>query len=235
MSFTVKEIINEAYDRTGVFPNPTDALPGEFFDRGLKALKGLVNYYNIRNYITCTQRMATLKVPADGIVHLEKTDEDVTPKVYDVTNINKVYWQNTEGGNIELKYVSFMEFPGYSQGNYIYSWNQVGAYSYDVILQKWMVGKTVDICYNVPFECEVDTVYYLPPEYCELFTLGLCLKLLTIFPREDTKMYEQMGAELQTLTGAIEAKQSSAKILEWNRHDSYDRQAAFRSGSFLGV
>lgn len=235
MSFTTKDVINEAMDRCGIWPNPSDSLPGEYFDQGLKVLKGLIHTFNIRNYITCTQRSVLVDVPADCVIHMTKSEPGPKPFIDDVTNVTKVYWQNSEGVNTELKYVSFMEFPGYMPGNYIHTWNQVGEYSYDVILQSWMRGKKVLIMYNVPFECERDTVYYLPPEYNELFILGLCVKLLAIYPREDKQMLENMGQELGSIIGSIEAKQTSAKILEYNRHDFASRQAAFGSGSFLGV
>lgn len=235
MAFSAKDIINEAFDRTGIWPSPSDALPGEMFDQGLKVLKGLIHFYNIKNYITCTQRMVEVEIPQDSVVHMSKTEEGVTPVIDNVTNINKVYWKNSDENNTELGYTSFMTFPKYASGNNIYTWNQVGEYDYDVIFQKWMAGKTVIICYNVPFECERNTKYYLPPEYSELFILGLCVKLLDIYPREDTKMLEGMSGELQALAGAIEAKQADAKILEWNQYDYKSKQAAFESGSFLGV
>lgn len=235
MSFTVKDIINEAFDRSGIYPNPTDALPGEYFSMGLKALQGLVSHYNTRNYIMSTQRMVELKIPASGCIKLGKTEEGVEPAIEDVAAISTVYWKQSETVNKRLNFVSFMNFPGYMPGNYIYSWNQTGEYQFDLIFQKWMAGKDVTVVYNVPFECQKNTVYYLPLEYKELFVLGLILKLLAIYPREDKTMYEQILEELKSVTGAIEAKQADSKVMEWNTHDYVSKQAAFESGSFLGV
>lgn len=235
MSFTVKEIINDAYDRSGVFPCPSDSLPGEMFAMGYKLLQGLIQTYNIRSYITSTQRMTELKVPADGVLHLARTEEGVEPAIEDVAAVCKLYLVNSEGANTEFKFTSFMNFPKYSQGSHVYTWNQAEEYAYDVYVQKWLAGRKVLVGYVVPFACEVDTKYFLPPEYKELFTLGLCIKLLGVYPREDKTMLESMGGELQNLTGAIEAKQADAKLIEWNTHDFVSRQAAFESGSFLGV
>lgn len=235
MSFSAKDVINEAFDRTGIWPNPADSLPGEMFDTGLKVLQGLINTYNIRNYITCSQRSVELVVPADGIIHLGKSEEGVTPVIDNVTNINNVFVKSTTGECDDLKYVSFMEYPRYSHLSYVYTHNQVGEYAYDLMFNKWMIGKTCIITYNAPFECQRDTMWYLPPEYHELFVLGLCVKLLAIFPREDKGMLEAMGSELSNITGAIEAKQSSAKILTWNRYSKPSMMERFNSGSFLGV
>lgn len=232
MSFTVKDIINDAYDRTGIFPNPSDALPGEMFELGLKLLRGLVHFYNIKNYITCTQRMVTVKVPSDCTVKMAKTDEGVTPKIENVAGVSMVYLKQG-GSNMELKYTAFMNFPKYSSTSPVYTWNDAGEYAFDVMFQPWLKGREVIIMYNVPFDCDKNTVYYLSPEYKELFTLGLCLKLLSANPREDNKMYEQMADELKALTNAIEAKQSDAKIIEWNVHSYIGRRAAFESGEFL--
>lgn len=235
MSFSVKDIINDAFDRTGIYPNPTETLPGEYFSMGLKLLRGLVSFYNTRNFIIPTQRMVEVTVPGSGHIRMAKTEEGVEPVIEPCASIQKVYIGLADDTNRELNFKSLQTWPSCYNGQAVYSWNQTGDGEFDLMLQRWCAGRKATVVYNVPIECDVDTEYFLPPEYCELFTLGLCLKLLGAYPRESDQMFTKMSDELKALTDAIVAKQADAKTLEWNRHDFVDPTDAFRSGSFLGV
>lgn len=228
--FKAQDIVHDAFDRTGIYPNPTDSLPGDQFNIGLKLLKGLCDGYNIRNMILSLQRKATLRIPSTGVIVARK---DGTVFIDDVASIQKVLLKVSDEEAGELDFVPYQDFDCYPGGSWIYTQHQTGADEFELEFKRGLSGRTAIIHYNAKFPCEVDTEYYLPDEYRELFTLGLGCKLLTAFPRQDEKMKNYFEAELQELTNSITAKQGESKMLLYNRYGRRSLSARGDAGNFL--
>lgn len=228
MAFTVKSIINNAYDNSGIFPNSTSTLPGEMTEFGLKVLQGIVNTYNTQGVILPTQRRAEFKV--DGqIMNIP------SPYTFndEIAGITKVYLKNGDI-NTELDFIPFAAFDG-TQSAYTYSYNQVIANNMSVFFKKPLIGREVIMHYVAPIECELNTEYYLPAEYEELFTLSLIVKLLTRYPRENPEVANNFEKELASVRNAIVAKQTENKLVTYNRYDYDSLWQLGNSGKFLGV
>ena len=53
--FTVKNIISQSFDRTGIYPNLGNPLPGEMAKMGLDLLRGIISSMNTRNLLLWSQ------------------------------------------------------------------------------------------------------------------------------------------------------------------------------------
>lgn len=102
--FTAKDIIIEAYDRTGIFPNATDGLPGEFVTMGLNLLKGLVSQYNIRNYLTFTQQKVNIIASAESTIGTDDATRSIVNDVSapNICTIQNTFWRMGNGTGSEV-------------------------------------------------------------------------------------------------------------------------------------
>lgn len=228
--FKAEDIVYDAFDRTGIYPNPRDSLPGDQFNIGLKLLKGLCDGYNIRNMILSLQRKATVQVPLNGIIVAKK---DGTDFIDDIASIQKVLIRVSDEEAGELDFVPFQDFDTYPGGSWVYTYHQTGPAEFELEFKRGLAGRTAIVHYNASFPCEVDTEYYLPDEYRELFTLGLGCKLFTVFPRQDEKMEKRFDSERLSLEQSISAKQGESKMLMYNRYGRPSIAARGDSGAFL--
>lgn len=228
MAFTVKQIINNAYDRSGIFPNSTSTLPGEMTESALKLLQGIIQTYNIQGVLLPTQRRKEIKITSTSMKIPNEQFED------SVAGITKVYVTNGDEHNTELDFIPFATFDG-CPSSYIYTYNQLTSNEFDIYFKKFIVGKKVIIYYVTPIECELNTEYYLPSEYEELFTLSLVVKLFNMYPRENTAIADEFKNELASVRNAIVAKQTENKLIMYNRYDYDSLWSLGNSGKYLGV
>lgn len=239
--FTASDIINDAFDRTGIYPNPSGALPGGYTAMGVKLLRGLIENYNVKNMILSTQRKAVLTADASGIIDARKsTEEHPTAFNDDVASIQKVLVKISDEQAGELEFVPFKDFDLYPGGAWVYTYRQDGSNAYEIQMKSGFGGRSVIVHYNVPFVLDGDTTaemvqteFYLPDEYRELFILGLGVKLFKVYPRADEKMENGWKEELRTLTNDITAKQGEAKLVQYNRYGCRSLSAIGDSGTFL--
>ena len=235
MSFTVSEIIRDAFDRTGIYPNVgRSSLPQDMADMGLKLLKGLVSGYNIRNMITSSQSKTEATVPEGGVISVTGHGGGWAT----IASIQKVLVKLTEDQAGELEFVPFQDFDLHPNGAWVYTYRQnmtvtSDANDWEISLKPSFAGKKVIVHYNRPFPCESDTEYSIPDEYRELFTLGLGVKLLTAYPRQDEKMRNYFVEELNAITNSITAKQGEAKMILYNRYGRPSLAARGDAGDFL--
>lgn len=230
MSFAVSEIIRDAFDRTGIYPNVgSSSLPQDMSDMGLKLLKGLVSGYNVRNMIMSSQSRAEVSVPADGVIQTAGENSGFQS----IASVQKVMVKVSLDQAGELEFVPFQDFDLHPDGAWVYTYSQNGPDDWDIYLKPGFAGKKVIVHYNRPFPCESDTEYSIPDEYRELFTLGLGVKLLTTYPRQDEKMRNYFVEELNAITNSITAKQGEAKMLLYNRYGRPSLAARGDAGTFL--
>lgn len=233
MAFTVKSIINNAYDRSGVFPNSTSTLPGEMCEGALEVLKGIINTYNIQGILLPTQTREEFEITKPKIIISKRPDAQAQVNE-DIAAISKLYVKENEESAYELDYIPFKDFDAFPN-SYNYSYNQTRANEFELYFKKNMVGRTAILHFMRPIECELNTEYYLPFEYEELFTLSLVVKLLTMYPRENDKQQENFKEELASVRNAIVSKQAENKLQMYNRHAYNSMWELGNSGRYLGV
>lgn len=231
MSFTVKQIINNAYDRSGIFPNSTSTLPGEMTESALKILQGIIQTYNIQGILLPTQRRVEFTIKSQRMTLPDVSQEGLKEPV---ANIQKVYIKENGDSALELDFVPFVSFDAYPN-SYTYTFNQTRANEFDLYFKKNLVGRDGILLMVAPIECELNTEYYLPFEYEEFFTLSLVVKLLTIYPRENDGMQNRFIEELASCRNAIVTKQAENKLITYNRHSFNSLWDLGNSGAFLGV
>src|SRR5690554_3166774 len=84
--FTVKNIINKAYDRTGIHPNLGNPLPAELFKTGLDILKAIVSNFNTRDLLLFAQNRLTV-TPNSKVIKIDYDDPDIGVKIASIANI----------------------------------------------------------------------------------------------------------------------------------------------------
>ena len=239
MSISVKEIIEDAFDRTGIWPNPTDELPGEYFTLGLKILKGIVGNYNIKNYLIFSQKKILVNLTSNNTIvddfgNLVYTinDENTQDKdILDIANISSVGLQIRTGNNVELEFIPYEIFENYS-GRYCYTYRQVDAQKWELYFRPEMLGTKLCVVYNEQLKCEKNSEWMAPTEYKELFVLSLCSKLLTVYPRTSDSMKTNIDVELASLIAQIESRQYNNKLQMYNRRANYDVHTQFMTGNW---
>lgn len=236
--FTVKDIITDAYDRTGIFPNATDELPGEYAALGLKLLQAIISQYNIKNYLIFAQQKLTLDL-STAIDEEDNSISRVLDKRYmdvDIASINSVLLRRDGNSkSILMEHIPFEIFENYGNEMGIYTYKQLNDTDWKIYFKNCVKGRKVSIIYNEKLDCKMTTVYYAPEEYKELFILALSSKLLTSYPRTSDNMKNSIDSELTGMINQIEAKQYNNKLQMYNNNFRYssDAYSQFISGSWM--
>lgn len=106
MSFSVSDIINDAFDRSGIYPNASmSGVPEDMASMGLKLLRGLIDGYNVRNMIMFSQSKTVTTVPENGVI--EVSSQDVSSGFGTIASIQKVMVKLTEDQASELDFVPY--------------------------------------------------------------------------------------------------------------------------------
>lgn len=238
--FTAKDIIIEAYDRTGIFPNATDGLPGEFVTMGLNLLKGLVSQYNIRNYLTFTQQKVNIIASAESTIGTDDATRSIINDVSapNICTIQNTFWRmgNETGSEVytEMKFIPFIEFERYSVGMPVYAWRQINDLQFAISFKSAYWNKPMVVHYNEKVVVTLNSEYAISDEYKELWVLGLSDKLLTYYPRKDDAMKQYVTAELAAAISNITVKNAANRLIMANKFDRMNNTSEyFNSGSWL--
>jgi len=237
--FTAKDIVIDSYDRTGIFPNASNGLPGDFFTMGLSLLKGLVSQYNIRNYLTFTQQKVNFVAAVDMTLGTNDSARSILNDVSapNCSTIQKAYLKNSLSGDCiyEMTFVSFQDFLAFSGRSGVFSWRQINDLQFALNFPTSCVGEQMEVYYNEKVIVSENSEYAIGDEYRELWTLGLSDKLLTYYPRKDDAMKQYIASELAAAISNITAKNAANRIIlsntfGFNRGSSL---ADFNSGSWM--
>jgi hypothetical protein len=237
--FTAKDIIIDAYDRTGIFPNATDGLPGEFVTMGKNLLRGLLSQYNIRNYLTFTQQSVNAIADTEITIGTNDITRGIinTVEAPNCSTIQKVYWNlgNTVNSETysEMKFIPFIDFERYSSGDQIYTWRQINDLQFKLNFTSTFTNKPMLIHYNEKIVVELNSSYALSDDYRELWTLGLSDQLLTYYPRKDDNMKNYVTTALASAISNITAKNAANRLIMANTFSKGSSFAYANSGSFL--
>jgi len=221
--FTVKNIINKAYDRTGIHPNLGNPLPAELFKTGLDILKAIVSNFNTRDLLLFAQNRLTV-TPNSKVIKIDYDDPDIGVKIASIANIIETCTKT------QLRFTSFNLFDNFYEQEKVYTTRQINDKVWEIEIKQSSVNKELSIIYNEKLECEMNTEYYAPDEYEELFILALSSKLLTAFARLDGTMKASIDTELDRAVKNIQSKQYNAKLIMNNRYDNNSVFSTFLNG-----
>lgn len=221
--FTVKNIINKAFDRTGIHPNLGNPLPAELFKTGLDILKGIVSNLNTRDLLLFAQNRLTV-TPNSKVIKIDYDDPDIGVKIASIANIIETKTKT------QLRFMPFNLFDNFYEQEKVYTTRQINDKVWEIEIKQSSVNKELSIIYNEKLECEMNTEYYAPDEYEELFILALSSKLLTVFARLDGTMKESIDTELDRVVKNIQSKQYNAKLIMNNKYDNNSVFSTFLNG-----
>jgi hypothetical protein len=236
--FTVRDVINDAYNRTGIWPNSTDALPGEYTNQGELLLKGVVTELNLNNYLAFTRKNVTFTITKPEMIigqdYIVDGDVIIATDVSmpNFQKINRVYIEkDTE--KYELDFISFEEFDGYPNTEDFYSWLEVDDIQGKILFKDMNVNNQATVYYNEAFEITIDSELRIPNIYRQLWTLGLMVEIMKDYPRTDTTQLSVYQASYKTLMTNLEADQVANKVMTRMKRCYISPMSAFQTGSYL--
>lgn len=221
--FSVKSIITRAYDFSGVHVNLGSPLPAELFSTGLSALQGIIASLNTRDLLLWTQNRLRV-TPNSKIITIDADDPDIGVRIASISSVIELKQK------VPLRFVPLSLTDNFSESDKVYTARQTSDKVWELEVKQSSVNKELSIVYNEKIECEMNTEYYAPEEYSELLILALTSKLLTIFPRLDGSMKENVDAQLQRMILNIQSKQYNAKLLMSNKYDNNSVFSTFMNG-----
>lgn len=238
--FTIRDVIADAYARCGIWPNSTDALPGEYVNQGELLLKGIISELNLSNYLAFTRKTIKFDITKESMIIGEDYLVDgeviiatdvVMPKF---TKINKVYNRSTGSNDypVEMSFVSDEEFEGYPNTADYYSWLQVDDIQGKILFKPTAIGNAISVHYNEAFDINLDSEVRLPDIYRQLWTLGLVVEIMKDWPKTDNTQLTVYQSSYTTLKNSLTAKMAENKV-RTNLKRYSDTFSEFMSGSYL--
>jgi len=235
--FTIRDIISDAYNRTGIWPNSTDSLPGEYAVQGELLLQGIISSLNINNYLAFTRKSVTFNVTkAEMIIGENYIVDDniiIATDIYmpNFEKINSVYLNENNQG-YDVSFVSFEEFNGYPNSQEFYSWLAVDDIQGKILFKDEMIGNSVTVFYNEGFEVNLDSEMRVPNVYRQLWTLALMVEIMKDYPKMDNTQLTGYMTSYQSLLSSLTAVNAANKV-KTNMMKSLSRHQLFESGGFL--
>lgn len=234
--FTTRDVIKDAFNRSGIWTNATSPLPAQYSARGLDRLRGIIAYFNKQNFLTFSQKKVNASVAETLTIGVDDADRSVTNDIATASmpnSIQKVYYiaSGTSNALSEINFVPFTEFELYSAGSPVYTYRQLSDLQFEMNFKSGYVGRPIVIHYNEGISVELDKSWALPDEMRELWTVGLEAKLLDDYPRlnGDTKK-NSVALELQNMISAIAGSNGAARLDEFNHYGEPYSYARFLSG-----
>ena len=220
---SVKSIITRAFDFSGIHINIGNPLPAELFSTGLSALQGIIASLNTRDLLLWTQNRLRVS-PNSKIITIDADAPDIGVRIASISSVIELKQK------VPLRFVPLSLIDNFSESDKVYTARQTSDKVWELEVKQSSVNKELSIVYNEKIECEMNTEYYAPEEYSELLILALTSKLLTIFPRLDGSMKENVDAQLQRMISNIQSKQYNAKLIMNNRYDNNSVFSTFLNG-----
>jgi len=220
---SVKSIITRAFDFSGIHTNTANPLPSELFSTGLSALQGIIASLNTRDLLLWTQNRLRV-TPNSKIITIDADDPDIGVRIASISSVIELKQK------VPLRFVPLSLIDNFSESDKVYTARQTSDKVWELEVKQSSVNKELSIVYNEKIECEMNTEYYAPEEYSELLILALTSKLLTIFPRLDGSMKENVDAQLQRMILNIQSKQSNTKLIMNNKYDNNSVFSTFLNG-----
>ncbi len=237
--FTTRDVIKDAFNRSGIWTNATSPLPAQYTARGLDRLRGTIAYFNKENYLTFSQKKvnATAKeILTIGVDDSERGISNDIPVANMPNSIQRIYHilAGTTNAIREFHFVPYKEFEVYSAGSAVYTFRELNDLQFELSFKSGYAGSPIVIHYNEGIEIDLDKEWALPDHMRELWTVALELKLLDDYPRlnGDTKK-NSVGVELANLVSAISGSNAAARLEEFNHYGRRGDYESFLSGEGL--
>ena len=235
--FTTKDVIKDALNRTGIWPNSTSPIPDNFVNAGLRRLCGIVADFNNRNFLTFAQRKVTFQAAETLTIGVDDENRGLAndiPVNGKIAAFSTCYWMvaaNTASSvNQKLESVPYSDFEMYSVGSPVYSFRPLNDLQYELNFKQQYFGKNIVLHYNEAVDVELNSSWALPDDMRELWTAALAYALLADYPRPDDSLKVSLKEDLDKIISSVGGKNASARINLFNIYSNGSSYERFISG-----
>lgn len=223
-----RDIITEGAYRANVVPRKRD-LPADIFTTGSNLLKGILQDYSNRKYITAYRNEVDFSPVSESFLVGE--GPDVTVEAVKLQVPEKVLYKLSENDWVPLTFVALERFYDAGNGPFVVSWQPTGTNQYKLYFKPIFLSgnRTCKMIYTLEMNYEDDDTISLPVPYIELLTRALAYAYSVQYPRTDTSKQMSLKANLDELEKLLMASNSSNRIIT---RDSGYRNSLL--GNFLG-
>ena len=231
--FTTRDVIKDAFNRSGIWTNATSPLPAQYTARGLDRLRGTIAYFNKENYLTFSQKKVNATAKEIVTIGVDDAGRGISNMPNSIQRIYNIL-EGTTNAIREFHFVPYKEFEVYSAGSAVYTFRELNDLQFELSFKSGYVGRTIVIHYNEGIEVGLDKDWALPDHMRELWTVALELKLLDDYPRlnGDTKK-TSVSVELANLVSAISGSNAAARLEEFNHYGRRGDYESFLAGEGL--
>lgn len=239
MASTVRDIIIEALNRTGVCSRRQSA-PANIVEDAYNLLKGITAQYGNDNVLSFAMGEADVENPPERVSI--SPDVRATIQNGNVAKINGIFYRFSREPQVawnELKFVGIGDFYNSLYSGGVWTCKADTDTAWTIYLRSEFVAMhpTIKVMWNERFDYDLNSTLYIPPQYVELFTVALCCQLATTYPRVSDTQLANFKAERERLENNIHAPNRAVKyISNANGNVSgYLGMGEMLSGSFLGL
>ena len=229
---TYRDIITEACNRSNVVPRKRD-IPADIFTTASKLLKGILQDYSNRKYITAYRDEVDFTPVQESFLVGEGPDVIVEAPKLQVPE--QVLYKLNENQWIPLNFVSYEQFYQAPNTTYTVSWQPTGANQYKIYLKPVFLtsARICKLIYTKEMEYNDNDTVNLPTPYVELLTRALAYALAVQYPRIDQTIRVELKSELASLEQMLIAANSSNRIITRDSAGEGSLLSNFLGGSFI--
>lgn len=229
---TYRDTITEACNRSNVVPRKRD-IPADIFTTASKLLKGILQDYSNRKYITAYRDEVDFAPVLESFLVGEGPDVIVEAPKLQVPE--QVLYKLNENQWIPLNFVSYEQFYQAPNSTYSVSWQPTGANQYKIYLKPVFLtsARICKLIYTKEMEYNDNDTVNLPMPYVELLTRALAYSLAVQYPRTDPTHRQELKSELDSLEKMLVAANSSNRIITRDSAGEGSLLSNFLGGSFI--
>ena len=236
MATTVRDIIVEALSRTNIVSRRQSA-PANIVEDAFRLLKGITAAYGNDNMLTFKMGEADV-MPTGNITIGMNGDIHNT----NITRINGLFYRFADQGNVswtELKYVGLPDFYSDLYKDNIWACKPESDTDWTIYLRQNFVAlkPIVKVMWNEGFDYDLNSTLHIPVQFVEMFTVALCVKLATTYPRIAEGQLASFKEELKKIEDNVHVPNRAIKFISADAGDgiNYLDYNSIVSGSFLGL
>lgn len=229
---TWRDVIYEAASRSNVNPRKKD-LPADQMTTGTNLLKGILQEYSNRKYITAYRNEVDFEPVQESFLVGEGTDVIVEAPKLQVPE--SILYRLNDSDWMTMNFVAYEQFYDGRNGDFSVSWQPTGARQYKVYFKpRFLAGpRKCKMIYTTEMEFSDNDTINLPTPYIELLTRALAYKFTVVYPRVDTNKQMTLKNELTDLENMLAAANSSNRIITRETGANSSLLSNFLGGTFI--
>jgi len=232
MSSTYRSIIVESCSRANIVPRKR-AVPSDVFESANNLLKGVLEEYSNRNFITAYSNEVNFVPQNESFLVGE--GPDVIVEANKIQTPKAILYKLTDNDWVPMNFIAYDQFYSAGYGNYAVSWQPTGKNQYKLYFKPIFVsqGRTCKLIYTCEMSYNDNDVINLPAPYIELLTRALAYKLSVALPRTDITKQQSLLKELTDLENMLQAANASKSIITRDSGNMGSLMSNFLGGSFI--